>query len=152
METWYTGHTGNCMCCRDAHHPSAFQHCWHDIREKNIVFLAEVCFCSDMYVDFPAESIKWSMGIIMKSRQTKAKLGNIARKTGDIPHAIVLAYLPTKTRVIVEVVLSVEMIWDSPFQVQSWIWIIATANSQRGSFLFPIFDSNRKWWRIMKNP
>lgn len=55
----------------------------------------------------------------MKSRQTKAKLGNIARKTGDIPHAIVLAYLPTKTRVIVEVVLSVEMIWDSPFQVQS---------------------------------
>ena len=50
-----------------------------------------------MYVDFPAESIKWSMGVIMKSRQTKAKLGNIARKTGDIPHAIVLAYLPLFT-------------------------------------------------------
>jgi hypothetical protein len=37
------------------------------------------------------------MGVIMKSRQTKAKLGNIARKTGDIPHAIVLAYLPLFT-------------------------------------------------------
>ena len=41
------------------------------------------------------------------------------------------------------------MIWDSPFEVQSRIWIIATANSQRGSFVFPILDSNRKWWRIL---
>ena len=117
---------------------------WHT-GKKNIFFLAEVCFCSDMYVDFPAESIKWSMGVIMKSRQTKAKLGNIARKTGDIPHAIVLAYqyLPTKTRVIVEVVLSI----TAPV---GWMnWDHCHGEFPEGKFRFPHFWLKQK---VVKNP